>query len=294
MIGLPNGVLPASVTPFLPDGSIDLAGVARLIAWFQSHGSDGIVLAGTNGECASLSAIEKRDLVKAVVPVAGEIPIVLGVATSSLEEAVWSLETARKAGAAAGLVMPPAFFREATEEGMALWFERLVARTELPVLLYNFPQRSGFAFSPDLVHRLCNLDGVAGLKDSSGNQANIESFAQAGRGKKLYLGDETLLAQGLEAGWSGAISGASNILAGWLSIIVRDWTVDQESSATKLAYIGPALAALRTKPQPQINKWLLRRLGVIDSADPRLPLVVLDDEVGEALWNQVKVFVSPT
>src|SRR5882724_5248993 len=126
---LSPGTYPASVTPFDEKGRIDMAGVARLLAWFRANGCTGVVLAGTNGEGPSLSAVEKRDLIRTAVPLANGLPIVLGVATASLEEAVWSCESARKDGAAAALVMPPAYYREASQEGIILWYEELLART---------------------------------------------------------------------------------------------------------------------------------------------------------------------
>jgi 4-hydroxy-tetrahydrodipicolinate synthase len=290
---LPRGVLPAAVTPFSENGQIDLAGVARRMAWFGAHGCAGVVLAGTNGEGASLSAVEKRDMVRTAVSVAAGMPVILGVATASLDEAVWSCESARKAGAVAALVMPPAFFREATEEGISGWFERLLSETTLPILLYNFPRRTGFTFSPELVARLCSHDGVAGVKDSSGNADNIGVFAQAAAGKSLYNGDESLMLRSLEAGWSGAISGAANLLAPWLVPIFADWFADRESAETKFAYVLPTIRALRESPQPAANKWLLERLGHIDRATPRLPLLPLDEVAGNALWEQVKTTLIP-
>ncbi len=288
---LPTGVLPASVTPFLDSGVVDHVGVAHLISWFRAQGCAGIVLAGTNGEGPSLSAIEKRDLIKVAAPLAQGLPVVLGVATSSLNEAAWSCESARKAGASAALVMPPTYFREASEDGIACWFEQLLRETTLPVLLYNIPQRTGFTFSPDLVHRLCQHDGIAGIKDSSGNAENLVSFSQAAAGKYRYVGDERLLLDALAAGWSGTISGAANILAGWLAPIVSEWEEARTSAETKFAYIKPALEALKASPQPVANKWLLQKQGVIESAAGRLPLFTLPESDGEALWELLGKFL---
>src|SRR5438132_298207 len=113
-----RGCYPAAVTPFREDGEVDQPGMARLLAWFESQGCAGAVLAGTNGEGPSLSAIEKRDLLRAMMPVRGSIDLILGVATPSLSEAVWSCKQAAKIGAAAALVMAPGYFREATEQGI--------------------------------------------------------------------------------------------------------------------------------------------------------------------------------
>lgn len=286
MTPLPSGVMPASITPFSADGSVDLLGIQRLLAWFRSHGCSGIVLAGTNGEGASLSAVEKRDLVRAAVPMAEGMPVVLGVATPSLDEAVWSCEQARKAGAAAALVMPPGFFREATDEGIAGWFESLLRQTTLPLVIYNFPKRTGITLTPELVARLAAHEGVAGFKDSSGDASNIVDYAQAAPGKRLYVGDETLLPQALEAGWSGTISGASNSVSRWIVPVVSEWESARESAETKFAFIKPKIEALRKCRQPVANKFALHRYGVIDDPAPRLPLLPLTPEE-QALLLQI-------
>src|SRR4051812_46324331 len=112
-----RGCYPAAVTPFREDGEVDQPGMARLLAWFESQGCAGAVLAGTNGEGPSLSAVEKRDLLRAMLPMRGKLELILGVATPSLSEAIWSCRQVAKAGATAALVMAPGYFREASEDG---------------------------------------------------------------------------------------------------------------------------------------------------------------------------------
>jgi 4-hydroxy-tetrahydrodipicolinate synthase len=288
---LSDGVFPASVTPFDENGEIDFPGVARLVSWFRSHECSGIVFAGTNGEGPSLSAVEKRDLVKIAVPLANEAPIVLGVTTSSLDEAIWSCESARKAGAAAALVMPPTYFKDASWEGIARWFEALLDATTLPVLAYNFPQRSGFAIVPELIDRLHPRDNFAGVKDSSGEAGNLEPFKQAAPGKKLYVGDERLLVKALDAGWNGTISGAANVIPGWLSRVAKEWTTDQESARVKHSLVEGPLKALKSSPQPTTNKAILARLGQLDRRAPRLPLLEMEDDDLAPVWQALKGFV---
>lgn len=284
-----RGVYPAAVTPMDALGAVDMPGVARLLAWFRSHGCEGVVLAGTNGEGPSLAAVEKRDLVRAAVPLAEEMEIVLGVATPSLEEAVWSCEQARKAGAAAALVMAPGYFREAEPEGVLGWFEALADRTSLPILIYNFPSRTGFAFTADQIARLGRRDGVIGLKDSSGDRANLAAYRDAlGPEKVLYVGNETLLVEALDAGWTGTISGAANVVPQWLGRVIHELEGDRESSLVKFALLRPVLDALRTSPQPATNKALLHRLGVLASPTPRLPLLPADPAAVARAWECVE------
>ncbi len=268
-----RGCYPASITPFLPSGEIDQPGMARLLSWFESHGCAGAVLGGTNGEGPSLSAVEKRDLLRAMMPVRGSLDLILGIATSSLSEAVWSCQQAAKAGAAAALVMAPSYFREATEEGIEAWFRELLDKTNLPVLVYNFPQRTGITFSADFLRRLSSHENFAGAKDSSGNEENLVSYAKALPGKTLFVGNETLLVKALDAGWTGTISGAANVLPQWLARIVREYP----ERDTAFNFILPAIEAIRKSPQPATHKAYLASIGVLDSAAMRLPLLPVEN-----------------
>lgn len=269
-----RGVYPAAVTPFTEKGTIDLAAVARLMAWYRAGGCSGVVLAGTNGEGPSLSATEKRDLVKGAVGLADGMDVILGVSTPSLDEANWLCKQAANAGAHAVLLMPPGFFRDASDEGIARWFEAVLDASPIPILVYNFPKRTGITLSAETMARLAKHDRMLGLKDSSGNVDNVPSYAQAlaDSGKCLFVGDETLIACVLKSGWTGTISGAANVLPGWLSQVVSEWDNDLESAETKLALIDPALRAIRSCAQPAANKAILFELGVLPSPDVRLPL----------------------
>jgi 4-hydroxy-tetrahydrodipicolinate synthase len=274
------GCYPASVTPFREDGEVDHPGMARLLAWFESQGCAGVVLAGTNGEGPSLSAIEKRDLLKAMMSVRGSLDLILGVATPSVSEAIWSCRQAAKIGAAAALVMPPGYFREATEAGIEKWFLAVMDDAELPVIVYNFPQRTGITISAELMGRLSRHERMAGAKDSSGSVENLSDYAAALPGRSLFVGNETLLWKALEAGWSGTISGAANVLPGWLSQVVALCGGGQKEQARiKFELAVRGVEGLRKSPQPATSKGVLARLGILDSGRLRPPLEEADARV---------------
>ena len=280
------GTYPASVTPFDGKGGIDFLAVSKLAAWFRAGGCQGMVLAGTNGEGPSLSAVEKRDLVKTAVSLAEGLDIILGVATPSLDEAIWLSKQTGAAGAQGVLLMPPSYFKDVSEEGIAKWFEAVLDKSPVGILIYNFPQRTGITLSPELMRRLAKHDRMAGLKDSSCNPDNLASYADALKdsGKVMFVGDETLLVKALAAGWSGTISGAANLIPGWLSQIVSEWGIARESAETKHELILPTLKTIRSCPQPSANKRMLFELGILPSSDVRLPLETVPlERVQEAL-----------
>ncbi len=279
----------AAVTPLDAKGKVDLLSVARLLAWLEAAGCQGAVLGGTNGEGPSLSPVEKRDLLHGAMPLRGKLDLMLGIATPSSDEAAWLCKQAGACGAAGVLVMPPSYFREAEERGIEAWFAELLERSPVPVVLYNFPQRTGFTLAPTMLSRLAGLPQMAGVKDSSGERANLDAYAQALPGKRLFVGNETLLLDALRAGWSGTISGAANVVPDWLSTICREFGTDPESAEVKHALLLPALEAIRRAPQPAVHKSLLHRTGVLERPDVRLPLLPPAPEQADAVAEAIRL-----
>lgn len=277
---LTPGIYPAAVTPFTPKGTLDLASVARLLARFEAEGCQGVVLAGTTGEGSGLSAVEKRDLVRAACSMAGNLQIVLGLATNSLPEAVWLAEQAARSGAVAVLVSPPPFYASAPAEGVFAWLKALLDASPLPVLLYHFPKKFGQGIELAWIERLATHSNFAGLKDSSGERANLAAFrAVVPSDKHLFTGCEPLLVESLGMGWSGSISGASNVLGRWMSAIYADFSEGNIPSAqAKLDLVKTGLEAIRNSPQPATHKAMLYRLNVLTHAAPRLPLLPVSEE----------------
>lgn len=258
-------LLPAAVTPFDAEGRVDGPGVARLLAHFRAEGATGVVVGGTTGEGPSLTSFERRDLIRLATAHASGLPVWLGVATTALEEALWLAREADKAGAAGVLLMPP-FFHRALDP--TPWLQAFLDRTPLDAILYHFPR-----FAPsllDVADRLADHPRVAGLKDSSGERDNLELFARALPGKRLFVGDETLLGPALAAGWTGTISGAANSLCRELAGALSD---EGESRAAKLELLIPRLREIRATPQPMGHKRTLVERGILERADVRLPLL---------------------
>jgi len=274
---LPSGVYPASVTPFDENGAVDDRSVLRLLAYFESAGCQGVVLAGTNGEGPSLSAFEKRDLLRVANSGRGKLRVILGVATPSLTEANWLCSQAGKNGADAVLLMPPSYFRRATESGVEEWMTTVVSASPVPVIVYNYPKMTGVTLSAALVGRLAGHPNVVGVKDSSGDVLNLVAFrAVVPPGKSLFVGDETILMEALAEAWTGTISGAANVVPQWLVRVVSQWAVgDEPGAGISFSLIEPVLRAVLQLAQPEGNKSVLHSLGIITTPNPRLPLQAL-------------------
>lgn len=275
---LPPGVYPATVTPYQDSGEVDVPSLLRLLAYFEAAGCEGVVLAGTNGEGPSLAAVEKRDLLRTAVEGRGKLKLILGISTPSLSEAKWSCSQAAKSGADAVLLMAPGAFRQASASAVEAWLFEVVSDSPVPVLVYNFPKMCGFSLSAETIHRLSKLEAMIGVKDSSGERDNLASYrAAVDPDHCLFVGDETLLLEALQAGWTGTISGAANTLPTGLCRVLREWTAgDSDQAETWFRLVEPVIRAVRSHPQPATNKAVLHALGVISSPTPRLPLEVSD------------------
>ena len=264
-----GGVWPAAVTPMTPEGAIDWPGLARLLAHFEAEGCAGVVLAGTNGEGPSLSAIEKRDLLREAQAMKGGLGVILGLATCSLSEAQWLASQAGKWGADGLLALPPFFFRSASEAGIEAWLLAVMDEASCPVLVYENPGACGVSLSTECLARLAQHPMCGGLKDSSGATHRLDELRQIFSGS-LFVGNETLLPLVRAAGWSGSISGCANAIPRW---IVESWQDD-----VKHTLALPAIQALKAAPQPALNKALLHRTGVLPHPTVRLPLTPTDPE----------------
>lgn len=269
------GAYPAAITPFASTGEVDMPSVARLLAHFEHSGCAGAVLAGTNGEGPSLSAIEKRDLLREAMPLRGNLELILGIATPSLHEATWLTDQAGKAGAAAILLMAPGYFRKASDEGIEAWLRAVMDAASIPVVIYQFPRMAGVEISDKALSNLASHPQFGGIKDSSGQAEHLARYAEiADERGALLVGDETLLPQALDAGWTGTISGCANSVPGWLAKIVAEHGT--ESGQAKWEMLRPVIKGLRAMPQPMCHKGVLHTQGVISQADVRLPLASHD------------------
>jgi 4-hydroxy-tetrahydrodipicolinate synthase len=276
------------VTPMNPAEEVDPLSAARLLARFEAHGCQGAVLAGTNGEGPSLAAVEKRDLLRELTPSRGEMRLILGVATASLSEAVWSVSQAGKAGAAAALVMAPAYFFEAGRSQIRDWFLRLMDASPVGILVYNFPKRSGgIVLTADLLAELAEHPRFLGVKDSSGETKNLAEYRAAVSDEhRLFVGDETLLWSALEAGWQGTISGAANLVSAHLVQVVSDYLAGEKQRAeTRFHLIEPLIRAIRQHPQPATSKAVLHAWGAITSPSVRLPLAAGEPDPLRSLFE---------
>lgn len=203
-------VLTAMITPFTDDGGLDVDGAARLARWLVEHGSEGLVIAGTTGESATLQHDEQIELIATVVA-AVDVPIVAGVGSNDTRAAVELTERATDAGATGILAVTP-YYNRPSQAGIEAHFRTVAATTHLPVMLYDIAVRTGRKIEHDTLLRLANeVANIVALKDASGNPgATARLIAAAPPGFEVYSGDDGLTLPLLAVGAVGVVGVATH------------------------------------------------------------------------------------
>ena len=266
-----TGVLTAMATPFDGDGDVDFAAAAKLAAYLLEHGSDGLVIAGSTGEAATLDDGEQIDLLKAVRAEVGEGTLLIcGSGTNDTRHSVALTQAADAAGADAMLVVTP-YYNKPNPAGMRAHVEAIAASTEKPIILYNIPGRTVINVPPEQLADLAAIDNVRGVK-----QANNDDLGPIA-GLELLAGNDDVLLRCLELGGTGGICVASHVVGPQMAEIHNLFKAGEGEAARELnATLEPLYDALTVTTNPIPIKGALQMLGIC-SERMRLPMVPLDD-----------------
>ena len=215
---LPQGVYTALVTPITSAGDVDLDAFRGLVDWQRQHGVLGLVVCGTTGEGTSLSVEERERAICTVRECAADLKVIAGTGCANLPETIRLSRFAQQEGCDAILVIPPFYYKQVSDEGLAAYYMRLLDAVDVPVLLYNYPELAGISISPEVVEALLDYPHLVGLKDSSGDWDTLLSFLLRFPRLQIFVGAENLLADALASGARGCISGLASALP---ELIVR-------------------------------------------------------------------------
>ena len=220
----------ALVTPFRRDGAIDEPALQSLVNWQIESGINFLIPCGTTGEAATLSEVEWLRVIEVVVDTAaGRVPVFAGCTHNATHEAVARTKKLHRVRGLTGVLTANPYYNKPGQEGQYYHFRAIAEATDLPVLLYNIPGRTGANLEPATVLRLAELKNVIGIKESSGNIAQItELITTAPQGFKVFAGDDSVALPVIALGGSGLVSVASNVIPGQMSQMVRaaldnDW-----------------------------------------------------------------------
>jgi len=278
-------VLTAMVTPFAADGSLDADGAASVARWLVDHGSDGLVLAGTTGEAPTLGDDEKVALWESV-RAAVDVPLLAGAGSNDTRH---SIELAGRAAATGvdGLLIVTPYYNRPPPAGIEAHFRAVADATELPVVLYDVPSRTGRRIDTDALIRLAReVPTIVGLKDAAGDPGTTARvIAEAGDDFDVYSGDDAVTLALLGVGAVGVIGVATHWAGDLFAEMVGAFDKGDLPTARQLnARLAPSFA-VEVGPnwvQTTAAKAALAALGVHDGP-LRLPLPPVSDEARDAI-----------
>jgi 4-hydroxy-tetrahydrodipicolinate synthase len=271
-----SGCGTALVTPFLADGALDEPALVRLVNWQIESGVNFLVACGTTGEASTMSEAENARVMEvAVNTAAGRIPVFGGCTHNATSEAVARAKKLAKIPGLYGILTANPYYNRPGQEGQYQHFRAIAeAVAPLPILLYNIPSRTGTNMEPATVLRLAELANVIGVKESSGNIAQItEILNNAPSGFKVFSGDDAMTLPIIALGGAGLVSVASNAIPAQMAQMVQaaltnDWAT---ARAINTKYFR-LMQAHFSEPSPAPVKAVLALLGHGED-HLRLPMV---------------------
>lgn len=272
-------LLTAMVTPFNADGSVNYEKAADLAEWLINNGSDGLVVAGSTGEAATMSAEEKLELFRVVVNrINKRVPVIAGTGSNNTTDSVKMTKMAEAMGVDGALIVGP-YYNKPTQEGFYQHFAAVAKSTGLPIIVYNVPGRTASNISPAIVARLAaDFENIVAIKEAAGNVAQVaELYSVLPEEFTIYSGDDGLILPFMSVGATGLISVLSNIGGGILQDVMQAYEDGRVREAAKLnARMVPLANAMFIETNPIPVKAAVTLVTGIDAGQPRLPLTPME------------------
>lgn len=278
-----TGVHVPIVTPFGPDGEVSAPALKKLIDWVIDNGASGIVPCGTTGESPTLSHEEHHRVIALTVEyTAGRVPVIAGTGSNCTREAIDLTVAADELGVDGMLVIAP-YYNRPNQAGVLAHFKAVAAATDKPIVIYNIPKRTGINIEADTLVELSKVENITGVKEASGDIAQIMDIIARTEDFSVLTGDDNLLFTLTTLGGQGGICTSSHILPGEWVRMVDLCKANKLDEARALHYqLLPLAKALFVEPNPVPLKYALNTLG-IEVGQPRLPLLPATDKCQAAV-----------
>jgi 4-hydroxy-tetrahydrodipicolinate synthase len=264
-------VLTAIVTPFSPDGSVNLDKFRELANYLVDHGSDGVVVSGTTGESPTLSDDEKLELFAAAVEAVGSrATVVAGTGTNDTHHSAQLTEQANELGVDAFLVVTP-YYNKPPQRAIVRHVQEIAAHTDKPIVVYNIPSRVVVNIEPETIVELAKIENVRAVKQAHDDLEQARRIP--GFGLDLYAGDDNLIFPFLEFGGIGGICVHTHVWGPQTKEMVRRYKEGDVDGARQLNdEMAPAYDLLKVQTNPIAIKAALNLLGH-EIGGYRLPMV---------------------
>ena len=288
MTGFCNGILTAMITPFTDNG-VNFEEFGKMIEYQIEGGTDALVVLGTTGEPATMTEDEKTETIKfAVKKAAGRIKIIVGTGSNNTAKAVAASVQAEKLGADGVLAVTP-YYNKCTQKGLFDYYKAICDAVKIPVIAYNVPSRTAVNILPETAEKLASLPNMAGIKEASGNMAQVCETMRRIRGKMdLYSGEDFLNLPMLAIGGAGLISVTSNIAP---ALVKKMYTLVKQNKLDEANAVQDFLLPLEDACFLEVNpipvKAACNMLG-FKAGVPRAPLTELEDCNKAKLLEEIK------
>ena len=280
----------AIVTPFTKDG-VNFDEFKKLIEFQIENGADSIIVCGTTGESSTMSLEEKKQTIKFAVDVTNKrIPIIAGTGGNCTKSVIEMTKYAESVGVDAALIVTP-YYNKTTQAGLIAHYSEIAKNTNLPIILYSVPGRTGVNITPATCLELSKIPNIVAIKEASGNLSQIAEIASLCKDNlHIYSGNDDQILPILSIGGLGVISVLSNIYPKYTHDMVYNYFNCNIVEATKMQLNAIELVkALFCEVNPIPVKEALNILG-FNCGIPRLPLVELSNSGKEQLKKAIKNF----
>lgn len=289
-----KGIITAMVTPFNEDQTINRSATKALINRLIEKGVAGLFILGTNGEFHVMDRAEKVAFADLVVnETAGRVPVYVGTGGLQTDEVISLSNEMAAIGADALSVINP-YFVGLTEAELINHYRKIADEVSVPIILYNIPKNTGMNISREVVEALASHPNIIGIKDSSGELANMASYLEAASGQSFAVlsGSDSLILKALEIGATGAVAATSNVLTRNDVAIYTHWLAGELAEAQAMQEsIEEFRRVLKFGTLPSVLKEALTLQG-IEVGAPRLPVLPLSEadreEVARVIANYEK------
>jgi 4-hydroxy-tetrahydrodipicolinate synthase len=281
-------VLVAMVTPMTFEGEVDWPGVESLMDTLISHGADGLVVTGTTGETSTLTDAEKIQLVTTGKSVSsGRAKIITGGGSNETAHAIELYKASEKAGADGVMIVTP-YYNKPTQAGVLTHFRMISDATDLPVILYDIPGRSGIEITYDTLLRAAKHPNIVAVKDAKGDLSEV-SRVMNNTDLIYFAGDDANALPTLAIGGAGLIGVTANIAPEPYRLMVDAVNAgDLHTATAQHKLLEPLVRATMTHvPGTVATKYILQGLGRIGSARVRLPLVGPEESEAANIENDI-------
>lgn len=285
-----KGVGTALITPFKDNGEVDYELFDKILDHQLENGIDALVVLGTTGESPTVHLEERKVLTEMAVSKAdGRVPVIVGTGTNDTSKVVEMNELAAENGADGLLIVTP-YYNKTSQQGLVDHYTYVASQTELPIIAYNVPSRTGVNIEPETFKKMAEMeDNIVAIKEASGDMSQILNVIEIARANKTILsGNDDQALPLMLCGGSGVISVFSNLMPGVMKEITSHILAEDYQAARDLHYKYLKLMRLIfVDVNPIPIKFAMQQLGLSNN-NLRRPLVKLSKEHQELILTEMK------